>query len=178
MIASKTELTDGELERVERSAEVNSKPLQVRLRRWELGSLFTVIVLVQKAPISSSTGWDWVARPVRASWKCSLSRSQGWDSSPVGLLLSKLDPMVIVSKLQRCCLEAFLSQATPPLRPQLAKSVGVATSMVCCDAPTNLHAFTSRPSCRHNVPEWKVLGSGSVSVSPSRTIASLPRRCI
>jgi len=158
--------------------EVNSKPLQVRSRWCKLGSLFALVVLVQETSVGSGTGGNWVARPVGARWKCSFSRSQRWDPSPVGLLLSKLDPMVVVRKLKRSFLEAFLGQARPPLQPQLAESVGVATSMVRCDAPTNLHGITSRPSCGHNVPERKVLGPGSVPIPASRAIASLPRLCI
>ena len=98
-IVSKGALTDRELELVGRSIEVNSKPFQMRPWSWKLGSLFTFIVLVKQTPKDSSTGWDWVARPVRARWKCSLSRSHSWDSSPVGLLLAKLDPMVVICKL-------------------------------------------------------------------------------
>ena len=172
---SEVRLTNGELERPGRSTEVNSKTFQVRPCSWKLGSLFALIVLVQETPIGSGTGWNWVARPVGASRKCSCPRSKGRDPSPVGLLLPKLDPMVVVRKLKRHLLEAFLSQALPPLRPQLAKSVGVASSVVCCDSPTSLHDITNPPSCGHNVPEWKVLGPGSVSVPSSRTIASLPR---
>ena len=175
---SEVRLTNGELERLGRSTEVNSKTFQVRPRRWKLGSLFALIVAVQETPIGSGTGWNWVARPVGAGWKCSLLRSEGRDPSPVGLLLPKLDPMVVVRKLKRHLLEAFLSQALPPIGPQLAKSVGVATSVVCCDSPTNLHGITSRPCCGHNVPEWKVLSPGSVSVPSSRAVASLPRRGI
>ena len=175
---SKVGLTNGELERVERSTEVNSKPFQVRLGRWKLGSLFALIVPVQETPVGSRAGWNRVSRPVGAGWKCSHPRSEGWDLSPVGFLLPKLDPMVIVRKLKRHRLEAFLSQALPPLQPQLTEPVGVATSVVCRDAPTNLHGITSRPGCRHNVPERKVLGPGSVSVPPSRAVASLPRRGI
>ena len=175
---SEVRLTNGELERLERSTEVNSKTFQVRPCSWKLGSLFALIVLVQETPIGSGTGWNWVARPVGASRKCSCPCSEGRDPSPVGLLLPKLDPMVVICKLKRHRLEAFLSQALPPLRPKLAKSVGVASSVVCCDSPSNLHGITSRPCCGHNVPERKVLGPGSVSVSPSRAVASLPRRGI
>ena len=171
-------LTDGELERLERSTEVNSKPLQVRKSRWKLGSLVALVVLVQETPVGSGTGWDWIARPVRARWKCSFSRSHGRDASPVGLILSKLDPMVVVGKLKRSFLEAFLGQPRSPLRAQLAESVGVASPVVCRDAPTHLHGGTGRPSCGHDVPEWKVLGPGSVPVPASRTIASLPGRSI
>ena len=191
-------LTDGELERLERSTEVNSKPLQVRKSRSKLGSLVALVVLVQETPVGSGTGWDWIARPVRARWKCSFSRSHGRDPSPVGRLLSKLDPMVVVGKVKRSFLEAFLGQPRPPLRAQLAESVGVATPVVCRDAPTHLvhycilslchlvgqqttthlHGVTGRPSCGHDVPEWKVLGPGSVPVPASRTIASLPGRSI
>ena len=172
---SKVGLTNGELERVERSTEVNSKPLQVRKSRSKLGSLTALVVLVQETPVGSGTGWDRIARPVGARWKCSFSRSHGWDASPVRPILSKLDPMVVIRKLKRRCLEAFLRQARPPLRPQLAKSVGVATAVVCCDAPTNLHDFTNPPICGHNVPEWKVFCPGSVSIPSKRTIATFPR---
>ena len=159
---------------MERSTEVNSKPLQVRSRRCKLGSLFALVVLVQETPVGSGTGRDWIARPVRAGWKCSFSRSHGWDASPVGLLLSKLDPMVVIRKLEGRSLEALLSQARPPLWPEHAKSEGVATPVVCCDAPTSLHGITNPPSCGHNVPEWKVLGPRTISIPSSRTIATFP----
>ena len=176
---SKTALTDRELELLGMGSEfrtgVSSEPLQMRPWRCKLCPLFTFIVLVIETPIRSGTSWDWDTRPMRARWKCSFSRSQGWDASPVRPILSKLDPMVVIRKLKRRCLEAFLRQARPPLRPQLAKSVGVATSVVCCDAPTNLHDFTSPPICGHNVPEWKVFCPGSVSIPSKRTIATFPR---
>ena len=150
------------------------------MRPWrcKLCPLFTFIVLVIETPIRSGTSWDWDTRPMRACWKCSFSRSHGRDPSPVGRLLSKLDPMVVVGKVKRSFLEAFLGQPRPPLRAQLAESVGVATPVVCRDAPTHLHGGTRCPSCGHDVPEWKVLGPGSVPVPASRTIASLPGRSI
>ena len=160
------------------TGEGNSKPLQMRPWRCKLCPLFTFIVLVQETPMISSTSWDRVARPVRTRWKCSFSRSQGRDASPVRPILSKLDPMVVIRKLEGRSLEALLSQARPPLWPEHAKSEGVATPVVCCDAPASLHGITNPPSCGHNVPEWKVLGPGSVSKPSVRTVATFPGPCV
>ena len=178
MIASLTELTNGELERVKSSTEVNSKTFQLWGRRGELGSLFAVVVLVKEATVGSGTGWDWVSRPLGAGGEGSLARSEGRDAGSVGLLLPKLDPVEVIGKLKWSRLKALLSQTLPPLWSNLTKSVGVSSPMVRCDPPSNLHRLTSSPCCGHNVPEREVLGPGSVAITTSWAIASLPRPCI
>ena len=141
MISSWSELTNGELERVESSTEVNSKTFQLWRRRGELGSLFAVVVLVKEATVGSGTGWDRVSRPLGAGGEGSLARSEGRDTGSVGLLLPKLDPMEVIGKLKWGRLEALLSQTLPALRSNLTKSVGVSSPMVRCDPPTNLHSL-------------------------------------
>ena len=154
---------------------MNSKPLQERLRWRKLSSLFTIIVRIQKTSVGSSAGWDWVPRPLGSCWECAFSRSQGWDSSPVGLFRSKLDQVVVVGKLKRSFLETLLSQTRSPLRSQLTKPVRVTTSVVRRDAPPNFNRLASRPGGGQDVPEREVLRPGAVAVTSSRAAASSTR---